>query len=167
MAQAGEVIAIYTAGAVQGLSLVTFPAASTIFTSPQHYGLSSTQYAAMFVPQAAMAVGASLLGAGVIRYLGIKRIYLSGVTADLESMTFMFLSRFAISHGLVAYGMLILATTSLGIGFGLTVPALNTFAAAFFPTKVDRAVLILNALLGLGTVLAPVCVAVFIGLRIW
>ena len=29
--------------------------------------------------------------------------------------------------------MLLLATTSLGVGFGLTVPSLNTFAAAFCP----------------------------------
>ena len=63
--------------------------------------------------------------------------------------------------------MLLLATTSLGIGFGLTVPALNTFAAAFFPAAADRAVLYLNALLGLGTALAPVLVAVFVGLGFW
>ena len=35
----------------------------------------------------------------------------------------------------LAYGMLLLATASLGIGFGLTVPSLNTFAAAFFPAR--------------------------------
>ena len=148
----GEVADIYTAGMVQGLALVTFPAASTVLTSPQHYGLSSTEYATLFVPQAAMAVAASLLGARLIRHFGIKRIYLIGLTANLASMALLFLSQFAISNAPVAYGMLILATTSLGIGFGLTVPALNTFAAAFFPRKIDSAVLILNALLGLGTV---------------
>jgi fucose permease len=47
------------------------------------------------------------------------------------------------------------------------VPALNTFAAAFFPKKVDRAVLVLNALLGLGTALAPAFIALFVGLGIW
>ena len=46
-------------------------------------------------------------------------------------------------------------------------PAINTFAAAFFPHNVDRAVLVLNALLGVGTALAPVFVAIFVGLRIW
>jgi fucose permease len=55
----------------------------------------------------------------------------------------------------------------MGIGFGFTVPALNTFAAAFFPQKVDNAVLALNAVLGLGTALAPVFVALFFGLGIW
>jgi MFS family permease len=167
MAQRGEVIDIYTASMVQGLALVTFPAASTVLTSPRHYGLSSTEYATMFVPQAAMAVGASLLGTRLIRHFGIKCIYLIGLTANLVSMALLFLSQFAISNAPVAYGMLILATTNLGIGFGLTVPALNTFAAAFFPRKIDSAVLILNALLGLGTVLAPVLVAVFVGLGIW
>jgi fucose permease len=49
----------------------------------------------------------------------------------------------------------------------LTVPAINTFAAAFAPAAAARAVLYLNALLGLGTALAPVLVAVFLGLGFW
>jgi fucose permease len=167
MAQRSEVTAIYAAAVVQGLALVTFPAASTVFTSPQHYGLSSTEYGAMFVPQAIMAIGSSLLGAGLTRRLGIKRIYLIGLASNLISMALLFSSQFFISNVLIAYSMVLLATTSLGLGFGLTVPALNTFTAAFFPQKIDSAVLILNALLGLGTVLAPIFVAVFIGLGIW
>ena len=167
MAQRNEIAAVYVAAVIQGLALVTFPAASTVFTSPQHYGLSSTEYGSMFVPQAITAISASLLGAGLIRRLGIKRIYLLGLAANLVSMALLFLSQFFMSDGRVAYSMLLLATTSLGIGFGLTVPALNTFTAAFFPQKIDSAVLVLNALLGLGTVLAPVFVAVFIGLGIW
>jgi len=167
MAQRNEITAVYVAAVIQGLALVTFPAASTVFTSPQHYGLSSTEYGSMFVPQAIMAISASLLGAGLIRRLGIKRIYLLGLAANLVSMILLFLSQFFISDGRVAYSMLLVATASLGIGFGLTVPALNTFTAAFFPQKIDSAVLVLNALLGLGTVLAPVFVAVFIGLGIW
>jgi fucose permease len=82
-------------------------------------------------------------------------------------MALLFSSQFVMSNRGLAYGMLLLATTSLGIGFGLTVPALNTFTAAFFPQKIDSAVLVLNALLGVGTVLAPVLVAVFIDLGMW
>src|SRR5215470_9059585 len=167
MAQRKEIAAVYVAGVIQGLALVTFPAASTVFTSPQQYGLSSTEYGSMFVPQAIMAILASLLGAGLTRRLGIKRIYLLGLAADLVSMALLLSSRFVMSNGLVAYSMLLLATTSLGLGFGLTVPSLNTFTAAFFPQKIDSAVLILNALLGVGTVLAPIFVAIFIGLGIW
>ena len=105
-----------------GLALVTFPAASNIFTSPQYYELSSTAYGIMFLPQAVTAMTASLLGAGLTRRLGIKRIYLLGLAADLVSMALFFLSQFVMSNGSVAYRMLLLATASLGMGFGLTVP---------------------------------------------
>ncbi len=167
MAQRNEVRAVYTAGVIQGLALVTFPAAGTIFTSPQYYALSSTAYGAMFVPQAIAAISASLLGASLTRRWGIKRIYLLGLAADLASMSLLFISQLFMSNQPVAYGLLLLATTCLGLGFGLTVPALNTLTAAFFPQRIDSAILILNALLGLGTVLAPVFVAIFIGLNIW
>src|ERR671923_1539128 len=167
MAQSNEIAAVYVAGVIQGVALVTFPAASVVFTNASDYGLSSTQYGGMFVPQAITAIGSSLLGAGLSRRLGLKRLYLLGLAADLLAMVLLMLSQFVMSHGLVAYSMLPLATTSLGIGFGLTVPALNTFTAAFFPLKIDSAVLILNALLGLGTVLASVFVAIFVGLGIW
>jgi fucose permease len=167
MVQRSEIVAVYAAAIIQGLALVTFPAASTILTSPEHYGLSSTQYGSMFVPQAIMAIAASLLFAGLSRRLGIKCIYLLGLTANLASMALLFLSQFYLSDGRAAYSMLLLATTSLGTGFGLTVPALNTLTAAFFPERIDSAVLVLNALLGLGTVLAPVFVAAFIGFGIW
>jgi MFS family permease len=167
VAQPNEVRAVYAAGMAQGVALVTLPAASTVFTSASHYGLSSTAYGAMFLPQAAMAIAAALLGTGFIRRWGNKRVYLCGLVANLVSMALIFLSQFVMTNKPLAYGMLLAATACLGIGFGLTAPSLNTFAAAFFPKKVDRAVLILNALLGLGTALAPVLVAVFVGLGFW
>jgi hypothetical protein len=39
-----KVAAAYLAGVVQGIVLVTFPAASTIFTDPDRYDLSYTRY---------------------------------------------------------------------------------------------------------------------------
>ena len=47
------------------------------------------------------------------------------------------------------------------------VPALNILTAAFHPAAVESSVLVLNALLGLGTALAPVFVAIFVGLGFW
>ncbi len=60
-----------------------------------------------------------------------------------------------------------MATASLGVGFGLTVPSINTFTAALHPAAVDRSVLVLNSLLGLGSALAAVFVAIFVGLDFW
>ena len=55
MASKTERTIINAAGLVQGIVLVTFPAASTIFTDTSEYGLSSSQYGAMFLPQVALA----------------------------------------------------------------------------------------------------------------
>ena len=73
---------INAAGLVQGIVLVTFPALSTIFTSKTEYGLSSTQYGAMFLPQVALAITTSLLGAGLARRITTKRVYLLGLACS-------------------------------------------------------------------------------------
>jgi hypothetical protein len=54
MATEKEAKVVYAAGLVQGIVLVTFPAASTIFTDPGQYDLSNTQYGTMFLPQVAI-----------------------------------------------------------------------------------------------------------------
>ncbi len=169
-AQAGsrpENLAVYATGVVQGIVLVTFPAASTIFTERSGYGLSSTKYGEMFLPQVITAIATSLLGAGLARRHGTKRVYLAGLVASLVAMALLVVSQFADTDRALAYPILLLATACVGAGFGLTVPALNTFTAVFHPDGVDRAILVLNALLGLGTALAPVFVAVFVGLGFW
>ena len=167
MAQRSEILTVYTAGLIQGVALVTFPAANAVFMSSSDYGLSSTEYGGMFVPQAVMAIISSLLGAGLRKRAGTKLIYLLGLFANLLAMTLLVASRFVMKDHSLAYGILLVATGCMGIGFGFTVPAVNTFAAAFFPKKVDRAVLVVNALLGLGTALSPVFIAIFVGLGIW
>jgi len=162
-----ETNVVYAAGLAQGIVLVTFPAASTVFTDPSEYDLSNTQYGGLFVPQVIMAIIAALLGASLGGRFGTKRVYLAGLAAGVVSMSLLLLSATVKDEQTLAYGLLLLATTFLGTSFGLTVPALNTFAAAFHPGSINRAILVLNALLGLGTVLAPVFVAIFDGLGFW
>jgi MFS family permease len=158
---------VYASGAAQGIVLVTFPAASTIFTSPSEYGLSNTQYGLLFLPQVATAITASLLGGWLSRRLGTKRVYMAGLAAGLVSMLLLIVSQFFESETSLAFPLLLVATAFLGVGFGLAVPALNTLTATFHPAAVDSSVLALNALLGLGTALAPVLVAIFVGLGFW
>ena len=167
MATKAETNAVYAAGLIQGIALVTFPAASTIFTNPSQYGLSNTQYGTMFLPQVVTAITASLLGGKLAQRFGTKRVFLAGLVADLASMALLIISQFFTANQPVAYGLLLAATACLGAGFGLTVPAINALTAAFHPDRVDASVLVLNALLGLGTALAPVFVAIFVGLGFW
>jgi Major Facilitator Superfamily len=171
-ASRAESLTINAAGLVQGIALVTFPAVSTIFTAQSSYALSSSQYGLMFVPQVITAVTTSLFGAGLLApglaaRLGERTLYLAGLLADLASMLLLITSWLVVSNRPLAYALLLAATACLGAGFGLAVPSLNTLTAAFHPGAVDRAVLVLNALLGLGTALAPVFVAVFVGLGFW
>jgi fucose permease len=167
MATQAEKRTVNAAGLVQGIALVTFPAASTIFTASDAYDLSSTQYGTLFLPQVITAVSASLLGTDLAGRLGSKRVYMTGLAANLVSMLLLIASRLVMTDHTAAFPLLLAATACLGAGFGLTVPSINTMTAAFNPQAVDRAVLVLNALLGLGTALAPVFVAIFVGLGFW
>jgi MFS family permease len=167
MSTRAESQTIYAAGLVQGIALVTFPAASTILTAPGSYALSSSQYGAMFIPQVITAMTASLLGASLGRRFGRKHVYLAGLAGDLAAMALLIASYAVAANQSIAYPLLLAATACLGAGFGLTVPSINTFTAAFHPAAVDRSVLVLNALLGLGTALAPVFVTVFVSLGFW
>ena len=162
-----QVGAVYAAGLLQGLALVTFPAASAVFTDPHAHGLSNGEYGVMFAPQTVLAVTAALLGGRFVRRWGEKRVLLLGLAADLASMALLVSSRFVLGTHSAAFAFLLGATALMGIGFGLTIPVVNALAASLFPRRVDVAVLALNALLGLGTALAPVFVALFVGLGIW
>ena len=148
MASKTERTVINAAALVQGIVLVTFPAASTIFTDKNEYGLSSTQYGDMFLPQVALAITASLAGAGLARRITTKRVYLLGLACSTISMVLLLASTLVKSNQAAAYPMLLVATAFLGAGFGLTVPVLNTYTSVFNPDSVERSVLTLNALLG-------------------
>ena len=70
---------------MQGLALVTFPAASAIFTRAEGFGFDSTRYGTMFLPQVVLAVLASGLAPKLARRWGLRRILLVGFAGDLIS----------------------------------------------------------------------------------
>ena len=157
---------LYLAGLVQGLALVTFPAASAIFTSPSGFNLSGTQYGAMFIPQVVLAILASALGPRLARRLGMRGVLLLGLGGDVLSMALLAASPL-LSGSPLAFFLLCGATGALGLGFGATVMALNTLVERLFADRADGAVLALNALLGLGTALAPLLIILFTALGGW
>src|SRR5262245_21873870 len=167
MSRRTEIGLINVMGLVQGLTLVTFPAASSIFTSSDGYGFSASRYGMMFIPQVVLAILASSLGPRLAHRWTLKRVLQTGLSADLLSMILLAGSRLAIGLPGLAYGTLLVATGSLGFGFGATLMALNTYAQELAPGCEDRSVLVLNALLGAGTALAPLFVAIFLGAGVW
>ena len=88
-----EIVSVYAAAVIQGVALVTFPAASVVFTSAADYGLTNQEYGGIFVPQAITAIVSSLLGAGLSRRIGAKQVYLLGLHANLLAMALLVCSR--------------------------------------------------------------------------
>jgi len=157
---------VYGAGLVQGLALVSFPAASSILVSPTGYDLSTTQYGLMFVPQVVLAITGAAASPVLAARWSLQRVLQAGLLSNLLAMLLLVLSQ-GVSGSAAAYPVLLCATGALGFGFGTTVPALNTFAARLAPAHQDRSILTLNALLGTGTALAPLLVALFLALGAW
>jgi len=119
------------------------------------------------LPQVVLAILASGLAPKLARRWNLRRVLLIGLAGDIVSMMLLALSRLLLGAPDTAFGMLLFATGALGLGFGATVMALNTYAEAFFPARTDGAVLALNALLGLGTALAPVLVLIVMSMGVW
>jgi ABC-type Fe3+-siderophore transport system permease subunit len=109
-----EIGVVYVAGVVQGLALVTFPAASSIFTSPQGFGFDNTRYGAMFIPQVVLAILASGLAPKLAQRWSLRRVLLAGFAGDIVSMTLLAVSRLLLGAPDIAFGVLLVATTASG-----------------------------------------------------
>ena len=161
-----EVLTVYVIGLFQGLSLVAFPAAATILTSKSGYDLSKTQYGLLFVPQVVMAIAGSLALPKLALRFRLKSVLLSGIISDAVSMSLLAGSVPLKADG-IAYPMLLVATATLGLGFGLTLGSISTYAGAFMPDRRDVALTALNVLLGLGTALSPFLISLFTKVGEW
>lgn len=160
------VLTVYTIGLFQGLALVALPAAATILQSPSSYDLSSSQYGLLFLPQVIMAILGALTVPTLARRFGLSRMLVVGLVADTLAMALVLASA-GVDDEPVAYPLLLLATAALGLGFGVTLSCLSTYAGSFEPDRREVAVTALNVLLGLGTALSPLLVSVFVGHAEW
>ncbi len=159
MARAIEIGAVYGGGLALGIALVSFPAAATILTAVDGYGLTSNQYGSIFLPLVAGAVLASLFAPALARRHGLRAILLAGFLATALAMSVFALSSLLTQVHWLAFALVLLATGLLGLGFGATLTAINAYAASFFPRRSETALTALHTLLGTGTALAPLIIA--------
>ncbi|MBK8175476.1 MAG: hypothetical protein IPK66_09530 [Rhodospirillales bacterium] len=159
MARATEIAVIYGGGLAQGLALVSVPAAATILTAADGYGLSSNQYGSIFLPLFVGSVLASLLAPTLARRRGLKTVLLAGFGCNALAMATFALSAALAGVNGIAFAMVLAATGLLGLGFGGTLTAINAYAAGFFPARSETAITALHTLLGTGTALAPLIVS--------
>lgn len=162
-----EIGVVYLAGLAQGLALVTFPAAANIFTHPDFHNLTNSQYGSLFLPMIACAVLASSLGGAAARRWGLRPVFLAGLAFNITATAILASSHAFVGRPGAAYALLLVAIAALGAGFGATLTTLNTYAAGFFPAKAATALTALHAVLGTGTALAPLLLALFHGAGAW
>jgi MFS family permease len=162
-----EIAVVRGAAVAQGLALVTIPTLSSVLTDPKIFALSQTAYGALFIPQSILAIVFSLAGGRLTQRFGIKRVLFIGLATDALSMGLLASTVLLTKNYAASYSLLLCATGCLGFGFAVVTPALNVLSGDFDPQAVDRAVLIVNALLGAAAALAPMLLAAFVGLGIW
>ena len=139
--------------------------AMTILTVPR-LDLSASQYGLLFLPQVILAIAGSLALPSLAGRIGLKHVLLVGLAADMVAMALLVISNSVRSDD-IAFPMLLVVTGSLGLGFGLTLGAISTYAGAFQPQRREVALTALNVLLGLGTALSPLLIAVFLDIGEW
>jgi len=157
-----EVFIIYITALIQGLALVSVPAASSVFTNPQKFGLSEGQYGTLFIPLMCSAILGSLCGPVLARKFSLKGVFLTGLMFNLCAMSTIAFSQVFIDQHDLAFVILMIGTTVLGAGFGTVLPMINTYAQGFYPDKSAVALTALHTLVGVGTALAPVLTSVLI-----
>ena len=162
------IAAVYLSGFLQGISLIIFPAAGPLLTSPDFHGLTGSQFGFLFTPQIITAIIASALTARCVQWFGgMKRVLLVGLVANVVAMLLLAASHWFIGMGVVPYLLLLLATGAVGAGFGFALSALNAYAFDLFRDKADAAVTGLHVLTGLGQVGAALTLGFFSGLGLW
>ena len=145
---------VYTAALLQGLTLVSFPASSTMLK--QLHGFTDEQYGAIFLPQVALAVLGALGGGSLSGRFGLKTMLLLTLLANALSQALLALSS-AVPSGL-AYPTVLAGTASLGFAFGVGGGPLNTYPRLLLPARAGSAILALHATMGLGLSAGPLAV---------
>ena len=98
-----EITAVYSAGLIQGIALVAFPAASTIFTNPHEFNFSSTAYGSLFIPQVVIAISRLGLSTKLRKHYGSKLVFFSGLIANLIAMALLAFSAVVMHEPSLAY----------------------------------------------------------------
>jgi fucose permease len=161
------VVIVYGCALIQGLTLVTFPAAANLLTDPKLHGLTRGEYGALFLPMVLGAILASALGGWVGRNRGPRALLLGGIGFDALSMALLASSQLALGgHGSIVL-LLTAAMAALGFGFGATVTSLNLLAQGLRPGRSATALTALHATLGIGTALAPLLLNFLLAMAAW
>ena len=157
------VIVVFMTGLLQGLTLVSFPSLSPVLKTT--LSLSDTAYGAIFLPQVALTAAGAVAGGLLAKRLGLPALLRLSLLADGLSQLALLAS--VSTGGSYGYLLLIVGTSFLGLGFGLSAAPLNRYPILFFPDKPDSALTALHTFIGTGLAAGPFAVGMLVEMGSW
>ncbi len=157
------VTVIYLAALLQGMTLVSFPAVSTVLK--QALALSDADYGAIFLPQVALAIAGGIAGGALARRIGLKALLLAALAANAASQGLLTATAFAGPAS--GFPILLVGTACLGFGFGLIGAPVNAYPHLLFPRRAETAIVAAHTLIGLGLALGPLIAGPFVAAGMW
>ena len=119
------ILAIYGGVLLVGISLTLFPSAGPIFKDPDLHNLSSSQFGSIFTPQTIMAIIGALSAATIAGRFGMKRLLQIGMVLTGAALLVAVATQGVIGSGNLSFYLLWVATALLGVGFAISLTALN------------------------------------------
>jgi MFS family permease len=147
------IFAVYGAGILVGAAFVFLPSLGKILTEPP-YNFNSSVYGLLYFPEIIGAIFSALSAGFLQNRFKSSGIFRIGILFNISAMLLLSIASFIYSP--LIYTFLLFETLFYGIGFGLTLAAINHYAAFLFPSLETKAVTILNALIGGATAISPI-----------
>lgn len=157
------IAAVYSAGLLQGVTLVSFPASSAILK--RLLGLSDSQYGGIFLPQVALVILGSLLGGTLAERIGLRRLLAAAFFAMALSQGALAASAL-LAKG-TGYASILVGTACLGLGFGFSAAPLNTYPTLLFPARHDVSIIAMHTAMGLGLSIGPLLAGACAAAGLW
>lgn len=138
-----------------GVNFVVFPALGTAFTDSSVFGLSSSQFGNLFIPQVICIIVSCLGAPFLVNKVGPKIVLVAGLLLMIASTGILWTLQFFMKDTSLLFPVLMVLVAFTGSGFGLSITTLNPLAASLFENNKSSAILILQFLVGLGTSTSP------------
>jgi fucose permease len=150
-----QIVIIFLSAFFTGVNFVVFPALGTAFTDASLFGLSSSQFGNLFIPQVICIIISCLGAPFLVNKWGPKIVLVVGLLLMIISTGLLWMLQFFMNDQSLLFPVLMVLVAFAGSGFGLSITTLNPLVASLFEKDKSSAILILQFLVGLGTSTSP------------
>ncbi|KFF01943.1 MFS transporter [Chryseobacterium luteum] len=162
-----QIVIIFLLAFFTGVNFVVFPALGTAFTDSSLFGLSSSQFGNLFIPQVICIIISCLGAPFLVNKFGPKIILVAGLLLMITSTGILWMLQFFMNDKSLLFPVLMILVAFTGSGFGLSITTLNPLAASLFENNKSSAILILQFLVGLGTSTSPMMMNLIGNVKNW